>query len=136
MLYNGGGTRATYDTDALPAVTAPAGEPASRSSATPHGMQNGAPDGLALVPGTTVVEFLSYEGAMTATNGPAVGLTSTDIGVSENGPVRSATACPSASNPATGGYEWQPRRRTPGARSTRRSTRGRRPAQCDVTPDP
>ena len=35
--------------------------------------------------GTTVVEFLSYEGPMTATGGPASGLTSTDIGVSEAG---------------------------------------------------
>jgi DNA/RNA endonuclease G (NUC1) len=32
-----------------------------------------------------VVEFLSYEATMTATNGPAIGLTSTNIGVSEQG---------------------------------------------------
>jgi hypothetical protein len=30
-----------------------------------------------------VVQFLSYEGSFTATNGPAVGMTSTDIGVAE-----------------------------------------------------
>jgi DNA/RNA endonuclease G (NUC1) len=49
------------------------------------GLQNGSPDGLALVkPDGTVVEFISYEGVMTATNGPAVGMTSTDIGVSES----------------------------------------------------
>ncbi|MBO9423423.1 ExeM/NucH family extracellular endonuclease [Labrenzia sp. R4_1] len=48
-----------------------------------NGIQNGSPDGLALVDGTEVIEFLSYEGAMTATNGTANGLTSTDIGVSE-----------------------------------------------------
>lgn len=49
------------------------------------GLQNGAPDGIALVDDTgTVVQFLSYEGAMTATDGPAQGLTSEDIGVSEN----------------------------------------------------
>ena len=50
------------------------------------GIQNGDPDGIALVgPGDVVVEFISYEGIMTATNGPANGMTSVDIGVRENG---------------------------------------------------
>jgi hypothetical protein len=31
------------------------------------------------------VQFLSYEGSFAATNGPAIGLTSTDIGVSQSG---------------------------------------------------
>ncbi len=48
-----------------------------------NGLQNGSPDGLALVCGGTVLEFLSYEGTLTATNGPANGMTSTDIGVTE-----------------------------------------------------
>ena len=49
-------------------------------------MQNGAPDGLALVDGTgAVVEFLSYEGQFTATSGPAASITSVDIGVAETG---------------------------------------------------
>jgi hypothetical protein len=48
------------------------------------GLQNGSPDGIALVdPTNTVVQFLSYEGAFMATDGPAVGLTSVDVGVSE-----------------------------------------------------
>ena len=52
-------------------------------------LQNGAADGIALVgpcgPGgaTTVIEFLSYEGQITASNGAAAGLTSVDIGVVE-----------------------------------------------------
>jgi endonuclease I/fibronectin type 3 domain-containing protein len=47
-------------------------------------LQNGAPDGIALVDGAGVVqEFLSYEGSFTATDGPAVGMTSSNIGVSE-----------------------------------------------------
>ncbi len=50
------------------------------------GLQNGAPDGLALVDNVgTVVQFLSYEGSFTATDGPADTLTSTNIGVSESG---------------------------------------------------
>ena len=50
------------------------------------GIQNGAPDGVALVDADgDVVQFLSYEGSFTATSGPANGLTSTDIGVSQSG---------------------------------------------------
>lgn len=53
-----------------------------------NGMQNGSPDGVALVHsdatlGETVLEFLSYEGSFTATSGPAKGLTSQDVGVKE-----------------------------------------------------
>ena len=51
---------------------------------THSGIQNGAPDGFALVNSSdSVVQFLSYEGTITATNGLAMGLTSTDIGVLE-----------------------------------------------------
>ena len=49
------------------------------------GIQNGAPDGLALVKGDEVLQFLSYEGTLIATNGPAAGMESTDIGASEAG---------------------------------------------------
>ncbi|GHE07983.1 ExeM/NucH family extracellular endonuclease [Klenkia taihuensis] len=84
VLYNGNSAAAatTYGTKAVPAsdtgiavVTYPA-----------NGIQNGSPDGVALVAADgTVVQFLSYEGVVTASNGPAAGLTSTDIGVSETG---------------------------------------------------
>ncbi len=53
------------------------------------GIQNGSPDGLVLcyqgspVESGGVVQFLSYEGTITATDGCAQGLTSTDIGVEE-----------------------------------------------------
>ncbi len=47
-------------------------------------IQNGEPDGLALVDNNNnVIQFLSYEGSFTAVGGAADGLTSTDIGVSE-----------------------------------------------------
>jgi uncharacterized repeat protein (TIGR02059 family) len=50
------------------------------------GLQNGAPDAIALVNASgQVVQFLSYEGSFAATNGPAQGRTSTDIGVSQSG---------------------------------------------------
>lgn len=49
------------------------------------GIQNGSPDALALVdPNGTVVEFLSYEGILTAADGPAAGMTSTDIGIAQS----------------------------------------------------
>lgn len=49
------------------------------------GLQNGSPDGVALVdPNGVVVEFLSYEGALTATNGPAAGRSAVQIPTAED----------------------------------------------------
>jgi len=52
-----------------------------------NGLQNGAPDGIAVDLSGTVQEFLSYEGVIAAAlDGPAVGFgPSTDIGVEETG---------------------------------------------------
>jgi hypothetical protein len=50
-----------------------------------QGMQNGSPDGLALVsPTGTIVEFLSYEGSLLAVDGAAAGLMSVPIAVAES----------------------------------------------------
>lgn len=51
-----------------------------------NGIQNGAPDGVALTYQGSVVsgQFLSYEGVMTASDGPAVGQTSVDILVAQD----------------------------------------------------
>jgi len=85
VLYNGNGG-ASYKTTAL-AGTIPdqqAGFGTLTFSYPSNGLQNGSPDGLALVDaGSTVIQFLSYEGSFTAANGPANGMASTDIGVSE-----------------------------------------------------
>ena len=83
VLYNGSGG-ATY----LPLSTLSGTFPNEQggfgtAAVSTVGLQNGSPDGLALVNGTTVVQFLSYEGSFVATNGPATGLTSTDIGVDQ-----------------------------------------------------
>ncbi|ACY47870.1 hypothetical protein Rmar_0976 [Rhodothermus marinus DSM 4252] len=48
-------------------------------------IQNGTPDGLALCYQDNVIQFISYEGTFTATDGCAAGTTSTDIGVAEDG---------------------------------------------------
>jgi len=52
-----------------------------------NGLQNGGPDGVALVYQGVVIsgQFLSYEGVFAATDGPVFGITSTNIGVSETG---------------------------------------------------
>jgi VCBS repeat-containing protein len=83
VLYNGNGG-ASYATIPL-AGTVPNLDDGygTLTFATP-GIQNGSPDGIALVDNLgRVVQFLSYEGPMTATNGPAAGMLSTDIGVAE-----------------------------------------------------
>ena len=49
-----------------------------------NGLQNGASDGIAVDLSGTVAEFWSYEGTFTAADGPAVGLTSVDVGAEED----------------------------------------------------
>ncbi|MEJ2594531.1 MAG: T9SS type A sorting domain-containing protein [bacterium] len=53
----------------------------------PSSIQNGAPDGLALAYDNALIDgqFLSYEGEFSASEGPASGITSTDIFVLESG---------------------------------------------------
>jgi hypothetical protein len=46
-------------------------------------LQNGALTDWFFDPNGKVIQFLSYEGSFTATNGPANGMTSTDIGITE-----------------------------------------------------
>lgn len=87
VLYNGS-NGAVYTTTAL-AGTLPNQQNGFGTlffSYPANGIQNGSPDGLALVDaGNSVIQFLSYEGSFTAVGGAADGLTSTDIGVSEVG---------------------------------------------------
>ncbi|MEM7273009.1 MAG: hypothetical protein AAF547_08030, partial [Actinomycetota bacterium] len=83
VFYNGS-TDTSYATLNLSGVLTDESDGYGFESFLQAGIQNGGPDGLALVDDTgAVVEFLSYEGTFTASGGPADGLTSTDIGVSE-----------------------------------------------------
>jgi len=87
VFYNGNGG-AVYASVALSGIFGDFGDNSGRGAlvVAQPGIQNGSPDGLALVdPDGFVVEFLSYEGSFTATDGAANGLTSTDIGVAESG---------------------------------------------------
>jgi uncharacterized repeat protein (TIGR01451 family) len=84
VLYNGT-NGATYSTIALSgSIDDEENSYGARSFLTPNN-QNGSPDGLALVDNLgSMRQFLSYEGVFTATNGPANGQTSTDVGVVED----------------------------------------------------
>jgi len=85
VLYNGADT-GVYRKKALSGVIPNQQAGFGTLSYSINPIQNGAPDGIALVDSTdTVIQFLSYEGSFTANDGPAAGMTSTDIGVSESG---------------------------------------------------
>ncbi len=86
VLYNGNGG-VVYNTHALTGAIPDlcTGRGVVVVTYPQDGIQNGSPDGFALInAGGQVVEFLSYEGTFTATDGPAAGLTSIDIGASES----------------------------------------------------
>jgi 5'-nucleotidase len=118
-LYNGNGG-AVYNTRTL-SGTVPAAGVVVATYPT-DGIQNGSPDAVALVrPDGTVAEFLSYEGPLTATGGPANGTTAPDIGVSE------ATSTPVGFSLQKIGGTWQ----APAA-----NTFGTRNSGGDPDPDP
>jgi len=104
VLYNGG-TGSThgkaYGTQALPTVTG------RHVAVLEVVVQNGNPDGLALVDGDgDVREFLSYGGEFTATDGPAVGLKSANIGVSESATTPVGSSLSRVYDPATDRLVW------------------------------
>ena len=97
-LYNGSTPSAAtaYDNDAVPtgSLVACGGTVRIATVSYPsNGIQNGPNDGLALVNASgQVVQFLSYEGAITASNGPAAGRTSSNLPVSETGSTAAGTS--------------------------------------------
>jgi hypothetical protein len=83
VLYNGS-DGAQYDSIALSGTIVNEGSGFGAIGFPRAGIQNGSPDGFALVDNyNQVVQFLSYEGTFTAVNGPAMNLMSTDVGVEE-----------------------------------------------------
>ncbi|HTX89221.1 MAG TPA: hypothetical protein VMC08_09550, partial [Bacteroidales bacterium] len=122
ILYNGN-NGASYDTRTLDAFTQ-GGVVGSFGifwfdyDAAGGSIQNGSPDGMAVAYQGTLVpgQFLSYEGTFQATDGPASGMMSVDIGVSES------SSTPAGSSLQLSGYgtvypdfAWQnPAPATPG----------------------
>ncbi len=118
VAYNGSGG-AAYSTQTLEGVLDDhTGSGFGFASVDLAGLQNGSPDGVALVDsGGAVVQFLSYESMFAATNGPAVGMTSTDIGVAETGsePVGFSLQL-TGTGESYGDFTWgAPAAQTPGA---------------------
>ncbi len=74
-----------------------------------NGIQNGPNDGIALVNGSTLIQFLSYEGTVTGATGPAAGVLSTDIGVSQGGSGATGQSLRlSGSGTTYQGFSWNP----------------------------
>jgi hypothetical protein len=83
VLYNGNGG-ASYGTTNLSGILPNQNNGFGTAFFAISGLQNGSPDGFALVnPANEVIQFLSYEGSFLAVGGPADGLTSEDVGVSQ-----------------------------------------------------
>jgi PKD repeat protein len=113
ILYNGSGG-ASYDTRTLNNFTVgnTVGTYTFYYFVYPvNGIQNGSPDGMAIAYQGVLVtgQFLSYEGTFSATNGPANGVLSTDIGVSETSstPIGQSLQL-SGSGSAYSFFTWQP----------------------------
>ncbi|MCF8357482.1 MAG: lamin tail domain-containing protein [Prolixibacteraceae bacterium] len=81
------------------------------------GIQNGSPDGISLDYQGTLIQFLSYEGTFVAANGPANGVTSTDIGVNETGSTGTSESLQLGGNgTAYADFTWNvPATATPGS---------------------
>ena len=116
-LYNGS-TGSVYDTIALSGTIDDEGAGLGAVWFGRPGLQNGSPDGLALVDADgAVVQLLSYEGTFTATSGPAAGLASDDLGVSEAADLRKGRSLQlTGSGAAYGDFAWSaPQRHTRGS---------------------
>ncbi|MEA3504453.1 MAG: PKD domain-containing protein [Bacteroidota bacterium] len=127
-LYNGS-NGASYNTHSLDEFTTGA----TTNNFTVYsllipGIQNGAPDGMALdYQGTLITgQFLSYEGDFTATDDPANGITSTDIGVSEGGSTQIGESLQlSGTGSSYSDFVWQaPATETPGAENNNQTLGG------------
>ncbi len=112
-LYNGATPSAAtyYDNDLVPAgalTSCGASVRIATLTYPSNGIQNGAPDAIALVDGNgTLVHFLSYEGSVTGSNGPAAGRMSVNLPVSEDGSAPAGTSL-QLGGTATGsaGFTW------------------------------
>ncbi|RXR31259.1 hypothetical protein EQG68_10255 [Flavobacterium piscinae] len=83
VLYNGS-NQSTYDSATLNTLVQTCDSTDCYYVWQPISIQNGAPDGIALIGPSGLIEFISYEGVFTALNGGAAGTSSTDVGVLED----------------------------------------------------
>lgn len=109
IAYNGSGG-ASYNTVTLSGTIPDEGCGYGAVWFAIPGLQNGAPDGIALhnTCTNTLIEFLNYEGTtFSATNGPANTVTSTNIGVTETSstPVGQSLQLTGSGN-TSGAFTW------------------------------
>lgn len=112
-LYNGSTPSAavTYDNDLVPPgalVSCGATVRIATLAYPSNGIQNGPNDGIALVDGSgRLVQFISYEGAITASNGPAAGRTSVNLPVSETGTTAAGTSLQLGGTGTLANFTWR-----------------------------
>lgn len=108
VFYNGSNGARYRTADASGTLAAsPEGSDFGFLTVAVSGIQNGDPDGVALVDADgAVVQFLSYEGTFTASGGPADGTTSTDIGVAEDGAPEGTSLQLTGSGDRYGDFTW------------------------------
>ena len=108
VLYNGGDGK-SYATLSLSGTVANQCNGFGTATVAAPGIQNGAPDGLALINASgALVQLLSYEGTFTATNGPASGHASTAIPQSETSSTATGTSLQLAgSGSRYADFSWQ-----------------------------
>ncbi len=109
VLYNGNGG-SSYQTIVLSGIITDEQNGFGAISFDIAGLQNGGPDGFALINGEgTVIQFLSYEGSFTAIGGAADGMLSTDVGVSEASSTLVGDSLQLAGNGTSyEAFTWQP----------------------------
>ena len=109
VLYNGS-NGARYATLSLSGTVADQCGGFGTAVANAPGIQNGGPDGIALVNASgALVQFLSYEGSFSASDGPASGQASTAIDQAETSGTASGTSLQLAGSGSTyQDFSWQP----------------------------
>jgi hypothetical protein len=110
VLYNGNGG-ASYNSKTLDLFTKSIVDTANGFTYffynyPTDGIQNGAPDGIALGYNTSLIQFLSYEGTFVGVGGLANGITSLNIGVSENGTASNTSLGLTGSGNKYSDYSW------------------------------
>jgi hypothetical protein len=89
-LYNGA-NGAVYDSVTMNTLVRTCDATSCYYVWQPLSIQNGAPDGIALIGPSGLIEFFSYEGTFIAVDGGAAGVNSIDVGVSEDSITTTAT---------------------------------------------
>jgi hypothetical protein len=89
-LYNGA-SQTIYDSAALNTLVQTCDATNCYYVWQPLSIQNGSPDGIALIGPSGLIEFISYEGVFIASDGGAIGINSNDVGVLEDNVITTGT---------------------------------------------